>query len=119
MLLATIQPGTEYYFEMYPILRPYGRCTFQVSVYSASGQILFSAGSPLTGYGANLLFAVDPNFCSEIASDTGFVSATTIMTPPVLNIPSTINLNMRRIYVGKGAKISTPAAPPRERGKRQ
>jgi hypothetical protein len=105
---VTIQPNTEYYFEMYPVLGAYGSCAFEIAVYTANNtsQPVFAAAPPVTAYGGANILSVDPSFCTAIASDTGYVSANieaapwggvTGMLPP----SSVLNLNLQRVFVGK------------------
>jgi hypothetical protein len=105
---VTIQPNTQYYFEMYPVLGAYGSCSFEIAVYTANNtsQPVFAAAPPITAYGAANILTVDPDFCSAIASDTGYVSANIEAAPwgaVTGNLPSAsvLNLNFQRIFVGK------------------
>jgi hypothetical protein len=100
---VTIQPGTEYYFEMYPVLGAYGTCAFGIYVYNTSFQLLFAAEPPLTSYGGDMILSDDPGFCTGIASDTGYVSANILAQPQVTGtLPASgLNLNMQRVFVGK------------------
>ena len=82
-------------------------CEFQVSVIDTGFNTVYSnlldvdannypSGSTITG--------TDSSFCSTVTSssgETGYVSATTVYTPSITRIPSSINLNLQRVFVGK------------------
>ncbi|HEY6332410.1 MAG TPA: hypothetical protein VI756_24000 [Blastocatellia bacterium] len=104
--LTGVDPGTEYYYEMYPTVSG-SSSGFQVTVLNTGYGTVYSnyisvdsdnypSGSTITG--------TDPDFCSVVTSssgESGHVTATTIYNPTISNIPSNINLNLQRVFVGK------------------
>jgi hypothetical protein len=101
---VSIQPNTDYYYTMYPVIGAYGSCSFQVSVYDTNFQLKFSAAPPVTAYGASSILIADPSFCSGLASASGYVSANILASPGVSgSLPSTsqLNLKIHRLFVGK------------------
>ena len=99
----TVQPNTEYYFEMYPIHATCGICAFGIYIYDTNYQLVFAAEPPVTTYGASMILGYDPDFCSSIASDTGQVSANILAQPLVSGtLPRKgLALHIQRVFVGK------------------
>ncbi len=101
----SIQTNTPYYFEMYPVLGAYGSCSVETYIYDTGFNLIFAAAPPIGAYGGSNILSVDPNFCTQLASDVGFVSANIQPGPLVkakaLPSSSVFNLNIQRIFVGK------------------
>lgn len=103
-----IQTNTPYYFEMYPVLGAYGSCSVETYVYDTNFNLIFAAAPPLGAYGGTNILSVDQNFCTDLASDIGYVSANiqpgslvTAKALPSSSGSTPFNLNIQRIFVGK------------------
>jgi hypothetical protein len=97
--LTGAYPGTLYYFWLYPT-RQGASCGFQVTVLTSSYSTVFSEYYTVHSAITN----ADPEFCEAMTSslgESGFASAGTIYTPTIANIPTSINLNLQRVFVGK------------------
>ncbi|HEY6248686.1 MAG TPA: hypothetical protein VI685_01930 [Candidatus Angelobacter sp.] len=109
--LPNVQPGMEYYFEMYPAWSG-GSCGFYVTVldtnfnpvYPTTFTSVDSYNYPTPG---PTITGADSGFCSSVAAaggDTGYVSANISVAPAVTGtLPSTSELNtyLERVFVGK------------------
>lgn len=105
---VTIQPNNEYYFEMYPVpdINNPSNCSFTIVVYTSDNTAtpVFQANPSVTDFGAGNILTQDSNFCTSLASATGYVSANIEADPQVTgSLPSSsvLNLNMQRVFVGK------------------
>jgi hypothetical protein len=104
--LTNVSVNSEYYYEIYPTGNS-SSCGFQVTVLDTGFNTVYSnsftvnsnnfpSGSTITG--------TDSGFCGAVTSssgESGYVSANAIYNPTISSIPSNINLNLQRIFVGK------------------
>lgn len=109
--LPNVQPGVEYYFEMYPAWSG-GSCGFYVTVLDTSFNPVYpSTFTSVNSYNypnpGPVITQVDSGFCGSIAAtsgDTGYVSANISVAPSVTGtLPPTCQLNtyLERVFVGK------------------
>jgi hypothetical protein len=98
---TTIQPNTDYYFEMYPTASEAG-CGFAISVFDAGHRGLFHANPAV---GPEILRS-DPDFCGAIASDNGYITANIEADPEVAGrLPeSGVQLHLARVFASHRRK---------------
>lgn len=107
----TCTTGSPCFFEMYPVASG-SSCYFHISIVGPgpSYTSYFSADTPNVDAGSQSpsVTSADPNFCSAIEAESGYITATTQYSPSLSSVPSSVQLYLDYqstftwgIFVGK------------------